>query len=116
MVLEGRGRAPELNSLQLDGVNVGRQYDEHLRRRVAVACQPIDPVGIFVVIFGFPGWRFRIVVIPVKMSLTVIVIGVIGMEMPKRGLAEGDQQTERNREMEALAHVSFSLLLLDRIE
>lgn len=99
-------------------VNPGRQNDEHLRHRVAVPSQPIDPVRIFVVVFSFPGRDGGIVVIPVKVGVTLamIVVGVIGVEMAKRGLAEGDQQTDRNRQMEALVHAAFSLLLLVGIE
>lgn len=66
--------------------------------------------------FGFPGRGIDVVMMPVEMGFPVIVIGVFGMEMTKRGLAEGDQQTKRNREMEAFAHDSFSLHPAIRVE
>ena len=69
-------------------------------------------------VFSFPGRDGGFVVIPVKVGVTLamIVVGVIGVEMAKRGLAEGDQQTDRDRQMEALVHAAFSLLLLLGIE
>ena len=51
-----------------------------------------------------------------EMSFSVIVIGVFGVEMAERGLAEGTQQANRNREMQVLAHESLSLHPAIRIE
>ena len=69
-------------------------------------------------VFSFPGRDGGIVVIPVKVGVTLamIVVGVIGVEMAKRGMAEGDQQGYRNRDMKTLPHDPFSLLLLLRIK
>ncbi len=109
VVLRCRGRPDGFGGLKLNHVLPGRQHNEHLCRRVAITSKPIDPVSVLIVFFGFPGWGVDIVVMPVEMSLAVIVIGVFGMKMAERGLAERAQQTDRNREMQPLAHDSFSL-------
>ncbi len=99
-------------------MDLGRQNDEQLRRRVAVTCQPVNPPGIFIMVFGFPDLNFCLIVIPMKMGLAVavIMIGVIGVQMAKRSLAERDHQTDSDREVKPLAHYSFSLLPPVRIE
>lgn len=116
MILRCRGGPERFGDLKLKGVELGWQHDEHFCYRVAVASEPIDPVSVLIVFFRFPGWGINIVMMPMDMAFAVIVIGVFGMKMTKRGLAEGTQQTERNREMQVLAHDSFSLHPTIRIE
>ena len=117
IVVLGRGGGPEsFGDLKLNHVLPGGQYDKHFCCRVAVASEPIDPVSVLIVFFGFPGWGIDIVMMPVEMGFGVIVIGVLRMKMTKRGLAEGTQQTDRNREMQVLAHDSFSLHPTIRVE
>ncbi len=117
IVILGCGCGPEsFGDLKLNHVLPGRQYDEHFCRRVAVASEPIDPVSVLIVFFGFPGWGVDVVMMPVEMGFSVIVIGVLGVKMAKRGLAERTQQANRNGEMQVLAHESLSLHLPIRIE
>lgn len=116
VVLGCRGRPESFVDLKLKGVELCRQHDEHFCYRVAVASEPIDPVSVLIVFFGFPGRGIDIVMMPMEMGFAVIVIGILRMKMTKRGLAEGTQQTDRNREMQPLAHDSFSLHPTIRIE
>jgi hypothetical protein len=117
IVILGCGCGPEsFGDLKLSYVLAGRQHDEHFGCRVAVASEPIDPVSVLVVFFGFPSRGIDIVMMPVEMGFGVIVIGVFGVKMAERGLAEGTQQANRNREMQPLAHDSFSLHPAIRIE
>lgn len=111
-----RGGPECFSDLKLNHVLPGGQYDKHFCCRVAVASEPIDPVSVLIVFFGFPDRGIDVVMMPMEMGFAVIVIGVFSVKMAERGLAERTQQANRNREMQVLAHESLSLHPPLRIE